>query len=152
MNYVVVPVHGTWARKAAWMESPSRFRTDLKDLLGEVSGRPFRWSGRNSAGARARAAEELQKHRCRRTRLGCYRNASRRVDLHSICAPASLSRGRHNTFLYVQDYMHIEWDESKNISILFLGSRPSGSSGIGDRDFQIPGGTIDDDPHKTTSA
>ncbi len=62
MNYVVVPVHGTWGKKAAWMESSSRFRTDLKDLLGEPTVRPFRWSGGNSVRARARAAEELHEH------------------------------------------------------------------------------------------
>jgi hypothetical protein len=64
MNYVVVPIHGTslvpfQRPKAAWMDLRSRFRTTL-DLLGDVTVRPFRWSGRNSVRARAHAADQLR--------------------------------------------------------------------------------------------
>src|SRR5688500_8512075 len=61
--HVITLVHGTWARKARWTRNGSALITTLQQSFSEVIlPSPFPWSGRNSVGARYRAAVELRKH------------------------------------------------------------------------------------------
>jgi hypothetical protein len=61
MKYVITTVHGTFARKAKWIQPDSLLCKSLKtSLRGEVIIAPFIWSGRNSISGRARATRQLQ--------------------------------------------------------------------------------------------
>lgn len=64
MELVFTLVHGTFARKAQWTQPQSEFCRNLVEWLKphDVFIEPFDWSGRNSASARQRAAEELTSH------------------------------------------------------------------------------------------
>lgn len=62
-TFVVHTVHGTFARKATWIEPESTLCQTLRENLGwRARIEPFRWSGRNSVNARARAADEFRAH------------------------------------------------------------------------------------------
>jgi pimeloyl-ACP methyl ester carboxylesterase len=62
MPYVIVPIHGTWARKAKWIQPGSPLLSCLSKELGGAVVEPFLWSGKNSHNARRRAAEDLRTH------------------------------------------------------------------------------------------
>jgi hypothetical protein len=64
MEYMITLVHGTFARRAEWVQEGSRLRRHLAaDLSGHsVTFRTFRWSGRNNFKARRLAAERLQEY------------------------------------------------------------------------------------------
>jgi hypothetical protein len=69
-EYVVHMVHGTFARKASWIESHSRLSRELIEALGwRAKIEPFHWSGRNGALARWRAALRFEVHLQERIRL-----------------------------------------------------------------------------------
>ena len=59
---VVTLVHGTWARKAKWVEegSPLRRAVEARFPPGTTRFEVFRWSGRNSHSARLEAGSELR--------------------------------------------------------------------------------------------
>lgn len=57
---VVTLVHGTFARRAHWIEPDSEIARRLRNAGYVVE--PFMWSGRNSFAARMKAADELQQH------------------------------------------------------------------------------------------
>lgn len=60
-HYVVVLIHGTWAKDAAWTADRSSLRAYLtKTLSGTIEFVVFPWSGKNSISARQRAAKDLQ--------------------------------------------------------------------------------------------
>ncbi len=50
-------VHGTFAKRAKWVEPHSEFMAYLRECLPVVSVTPFRWSGANTFRARIRAAD-----------------------------------------------------------------------------------------------
>lgn len=62
MDYVITLVHGTFARKAAWIREESTFRKYLSDnlLSANILFLPFTWSGGNSVSARHEAAQQLR--------------------------------------------------------------------------------------------
>jgi pimeloyl-ACP methyl ester carboxylesterase len=64
MPYVIVPIHGTWARGAKWAEPDSRLSTRLLESLDDAVLKPFYWSGKNSHRARKKAAQELRSFVC----------------------------------------------------------------------------------------
>lgn len=57
---VVVLVHGTYAREAAWTKPDSALSTAL--MAAGCAVAPFAWSGRNSHRARTQAADDLAEH------------------------------------------------------------------------------------------
>lgn len=59
-RFVIVMVHGTFARKARWIERDSPFGEALRDALAPAKIVPFRWSGGNGVKARAKAVLDLQ--------------------------------------------------------------------------------------------
>jgi hypothetical protein len=60
-HVLVTLVHGTFSPAAAWVRSGSFFRNETTRLLGDqVDFEVFRWSGRNSHGARVRAGAALR--------------------------------------------------------------------------------------------
>jgi hypothetical protein len=61
-RYVITLVHGTWARKATWIQPHSTLAKALRVQLGQ-DAKIFRliWSGRNSPAARSVATERLKK-------------------------------------------------------------------------------------------
>jgi hypothetical protein len=63
-QFVVTLVHGTFARRAHWIESDSSFSRGLAEQLDGTTVRifPFRWSGRNSTHARDDAIVRLTGH------------------------------------------------------------------------------------------
>lgn len=61
-RYVVTMVHGTFARRAAWVGPESEFSRYLRAELGTARIEPFRWSGANDVWARAKASEDLRVH------------------------------------------------------------------------------------------
>jgi hypothetical protein len=79
---VVTLVHGTFARRAKWVQSSSLIYRELtKNLPAPVVITAFGWSGRNSASARERAAEELAAQL--RQRLSEYPSAQHVLIGHS---------------------------------------------------------------------
>lgn len=64
---VVVLIHGTFARKAAWVGSDAALARSLQSMATVL---PFRWSGANSMRARQRAVERLRQHVARLTDAG----------------------------------------------------------------------------------
>lgn len=63
MKFVITVVHGTYSRGADWTRAGSSFCQSLAAALpGPVHIQPFEWSGKNSFGARAKAATELRRH------------------------------------------------------------------------------------------
>lgn len=60
MPFIIIPIHGTWARKAKWIQSESPLLSRLSNALGGASVEPFPWSGKNSHKARRQAAEALR--------------------------------------------------------------------------------------------
>lgn len=61
-RYVVTMVHGTFARKAAWVDPESDFSRHLRAELGTARIEPFRWSGANDVWARSKASRDLRAH------------------------------------------------------------------------------------------
>ena len=62
-NLIVTLVHGTWARRAAWVQPGSQFRQQLEARVpGLRRIEVFEWSGRNSDSARDDAATSLLEH------------------------------------------------------------------------------------------
>ena len=59
---VITMVHGTWARRAKWVEPDSRFGEWLRRELAPALVVPLRWSGRNSIKARSEAVHKLRAH------------------------------------------------------------------------------------------
>jgi len=59
-RFVIMMVHGTFARKATWIEPDSPFGRALRNALAPVKIVPFRWSGGNGVKARAKAVLDLQ--------------------------------------------------------------------------------------------
>ncbi len=60
-RFVITLVHGTtWFRDAGWTQPDSSFRRTLQASLPGARIERFQWSGKNSARARVRAAEELR--------------------------------------------------------------------------------------------
>lgn len=60
---VVILVHGTWAKSAAWTRPGSALRTTFERRLrdyGKVTFRVFIWSGSNTHSARVQAGRHLQ--------------------------------------------------------------------------------------------
>lgn len=62
MQYVITLVHGTWAPRAAWVQSSSALWTRLVTTLPDTVIRPFSWTGKNSVAARHRATDALRGH------------------------------------------------------------------------------------------
>jgi hypothetical protein len=61
MKYLIILVHGTFARNAPWAHSDSEFcKTLASELGGEVSYRTFNWSGSNSHKSRVIASHHLR--------------------------------------------------------------------------------------------
>jgi hypothetical protein len=61
MNYVIILVHGTWARRAPWLNQSSLLCKTLCEKLPEpIKIVPFEWTGRNSNEARQRAGKNLE--------------------------------------------------------------------------------------------
>ena len=57
----IVLVHGTWAKNAGWARDGSSLRIALSQSFRDAATfEIFQWSGRNSFGARARAAKDLR--------------------------------------------------------------------------------------------
>jgi hypothetical protein len=59
---VITMVHGTFARKAPWVEPGSSFGVLLRMRLPAALVVPFRWSGGNNVRARAEAVADLRRH------------------------------------------------------------------------------------------
>jgi len=60
-KHLVYLIHGTWARSARWCQKGSLIRKHISRALGEDTiFEPLDWSGRNSVGARAKAARSLR--------------------------------------------------------------------------------------------
>jgi len=62
LDKVFVLVHGTWARKAEWIEPESDFAKKLTSKVPYSRTSAFRWSGRNSDRARRDAGKKLAEH------------------------------------------------------------------------------------------
>jgi len=61
-RYVITLVHGTWARKATWIQPNSVLAKALHERLGQdIKIFQLIWSGRNSPAARSVASERLKK-------------------------------------------------------------------------------------------
>ncbi len=60
---VVTTVHGTYAKRATWVEPDSKLGQALTQRFGaSVAVVPFRWDGRNNPSARAQAKDKLREH------------------------------------------------------------------------------------------
>jgi pimeloyl-ACP methyl ester carboxylesterase len=60
MHYVFVLIHGTFARRATWIDPGSSFSRSIRQEFGaDVKIVPFSWDGRNSARRRREASQSL---------------------------------------------------------------------------------------------
>jgi pimeloyl-ACP methyl ester carboxylesterase len=63
MHYLITLVHGTFARRAKWIQRDSLLCVEIERLLSDqVTFHPFVWSGRNSPRARSKAAARLNEY------------------------------------------------------------------------------------------
>lgn len=65
MATFITLVHGTWARRAKWIQPDSALARYLSDNVAgpvHVTTPPFTWSGSNRLSARLKAAENLRRH------------------------------------------------------------------------------------------
>jgi hypothetical protein len=81
-RFVITLIHGTWAKRATWIQPHSMLTKALRDRLGQDI-KIFRliWSGRNSSTARSVATERLKKKLA--LRLKNYPTARHYIICHS---------------------------------------------------------------------
>jgi len=81
VRFVITLVHGTWAKRAAWLRPDSTMSKMLAQLPGGARICPFIWSGRDSNRARHLASKKLESELA--CRVKAYPSARHYLICHS---------------------------------------------------------------------